>query len=141
MNLCFDECIPPMWLRRVSENLFAHAKMPIQGVHLLDRLGSGADDRAVTDWLSSQDPPMMMVSGDSGRKTRGNSPRLHRLLPEAKVTSVFIAPKLCQEHGLEKVRMLIVCLPDLYRAYDGERGARYRLSKKSGGHLYQLTPW
>lgn len=138
MNLCFDECMPPVWFRRLNEFLHLR-KSPIKAVHLLDMLKSGAKDDRIAEWLVEQDPPMMIISGDSGRKSRKGDPRLHLLCPRSGITSVFISPALCHEQGFEKVRMVMVCIPELERAYYGQRGLRYRLMRS--GHLYCVQEW
>ncbi len=81
----------------------------------------------------------MMVSGDSGRKSRRGDPRMHLLCPQEGITSVFISPKLCQKDGFEKIRMVMVCLPELEDAYCGECGERYRL--EGMGIHYRVRKW
>jgi hypothetical protein len=139
MNLCFDECLAPMWFRRFSE-LLAKRKTPIASIHLLDKVRSGAKDDEVLDFLLSQSHRVMVVSGDSGRNSKRGEPRLHLLCP-GKVSAVFISPKLCQKDGFEKVRSIMVCIPFLQNAYDGKIGERYRLEATQDGNLYRVRPW
>ena len=138
MNLCFDECMAPKWFRQLAI-FFEKRKSPIRAVHLLDQLRQGAKDDAVIDWLIGQSPPIMVISGDSGKKTKRGDPRMHLLCPQNKITSVFIAPKLCQKDGFEKVRMMMVCVPELGKAYNGPKGARYRL--ETSGQFYRVKEW
>jgi hypothetical protein len=99
----------------------------------------GVKDDEMVNWLANQEPPFMMVSGDNGRKSKRGDPRMNLLCPQEGITSVFIAPKLCQEEGFEKVRMVMVCIPELLEAYDGQRGVRYRL--EAVGNRYRLREW
>lgn len=138
MNLCFDECIPPKWFRLLCE-MFKKRNPPIQSVHLLDRLRQGTKDDAVVDWLLKQSPPIMMVSADSGKNTKRGDPRLHLLCPQNSITSVFLSSSLCQKPGFEKVRMMMICMPELEAAYHGVRGSRYRLEKTK--RYYRIEAW
>ena len=126
MKLCFDECMPPKWFGRLSEMLELR-KLPIKSTHLLQELRSGTQDDAIVQWLISQSPHMMIISGDNAQRSGRYDPRLPTLCPQWGVTSVFIGRKLCQREGFEKVRMIMVCLPELVAAYEGARGLRYRL--------------
>jgi hypothetical protein len=138
MNWFFDECLPPKWFRIFAEMLLKRRKQ-ILAAHLLDHLQRGTKDDAVIAWISAQPPPVMMVSGDTGRNTKFGDPRMDVLCPQHNVTSVFMSPKLCQEEGFEKFRMMICCLPELEDAYAGPTGTRYRLERS--GRTYTVKPW
>jgi hypothetical protein len=139
MKLCFDECMPPRLFRQFADMLAKRKAGPIECVHIIDQLKSGQKDDSVLEWLKSQDQPYMMVSADSGAKSKRGDPRMHVMCPAAGITSVFISRLLCQRDGLEKVRMMFVCLPDLLDCYRGPAGKRYRL--EAHGRLYRVRPW
>lgn len=138
MNFCFDECMPPKWFRYLAEML-KKRRDPIQACHLLDDLSSGVSDAKFVDWVRSQSPQPTVISGDSAMNRRRGEPRLPLLCPRLGVTSVFIGRKLCQKDGFEKVRMVIVCLPELIDACNGPRGKRYRLASR--GTSYEIREW
>lgn len=140
MNLCFDECMPPKWFR-VFAKMLGEKKVPVAACHLLDHFPQGKKDSEVVDWLASHDPPMIVISGDSGRGS-GRSPRLPVLCPQQKVTSIIVAPKLCQLDGFEKLRMMMICLPEIEEIYrSGQRGIRHRLRRRPNSTLYEVVPW
>lgn len=139
MKLCFDECMSPKWFRQLAGMLAKRKAGPVECAHIIDQIGSGQKDDAVLEWLRSQDPPFMMVSADNGTKSKRGDPRLHMLCPAAGITSVFLSRTLCQREGLERVRMMFVCLPDLFDCYRGQAGLRYRL--EAHGKLYRVRVW
>jgi hypothetical protein len=114
-------------------------KAPVTATHLLDQFTQGKKDDEVVDWLVQQTPPILMISGDSGRKS-GQDPRLPALCPQRGITSIIIARKLCQVEAFEKIRMMMVCLPRMHEIYDGPRGKRYKL-KRAGAHSYVIDDW
>jgi hypothetical protein len=121
--------------------LLIHRKdAPIEAVHLLDHLKPGEKDDSVVEWLASLKPHVIAVSGDTGAQSKPGEPRLDRLCPVKKVTSIFLTPRLCQRHGLEKIRMIMVCLPAIERAYRADQGSRFRLESYDND-LYRLKPW
>lgn len=138
MNLCFDECLPPKLFRILAQILMSK-KSPVSASHLLDHFSQGLTDDKVSDWLSEQSPPALLISADSGKQS-GNNPRLPVLCPQRGITSIFIARKLCQVEGFEKLRMIMVCFPMIEAAYSNQRGVRYRL-RRSGVHSYEIVPW
>lgn len=140
MRIFFDECLGPKWFRQFAEML-ARRKTPVEAVHLLDKLKSGMKDDELGQWLAAQSPPFLVVSRDNGRNTRSSEPRLHRILPEQNITSVFVSRSLCLVDGFEQVRMMMVCWPELEDCYNGPRGLRYRLRKRPTGHLYHIERW
>jgi hypothetical protein len=140
MKWCFDECLPPKWFRQFAEMLRKRAQ-PIDAIHLLEKFGEGMKDDAVSAWLVSQQP-ILLISGDSGQNTPKGDPRLHALCPALGIRSVFVSRKLCQRHGFDKVRMMMVCMPGLIEAHNGPAGARYRLECEPRNHdLYRIRPW
>jgi len=139
MNLCFDECLPPKWFR-VLATLLGMRTPPVAAFHVLDQLRAGTDDASLVEWLRSQSPPIVLLSGDSGRSTKRGQPRLPLLCPQYGITSVFIAPKLCQRSGFEKLRMMIICLPELEKLSQDAPGHRYRLECHGGVYRVRLWP-
>ncbi len=138
MNLCFDECLAPKWFRQLAVML-KKRKSQTDAIHLLDKLKQGAEDDEIVEWLADQEQRLMVVSGDNGSKTKGETPRPHVLCPKRGITSVFISPKLCQREGFEKVRMVMVCIPELEDAYHAKPGMRYRIMEF--GRSYKMREW
>jgi hypothetical protein len=129
MDLFFDECMPPKWFKLLDE-LLTNKKKPAKSFHLLDHLKSGEKDDTIVEWLTHQDPPLMVISADSGVHSKRGDPRMHRLCPAMKITSVFLSRKSCQVEGFEKVRMVMECIPELEDAYNGPRGDRYKIERR-----------
>ena len=138
MNLLFDECLPPRWCRLLAR-ILRKRKVPISASHMLMHLKQGATDDVLVEWVLKQQPPMMVISADSGARSKRGDPRLPTLCPQRGITSVFVARKLCQQEGFEKFRMMIVCIPALEAAYQGTRGLRYRL--ETHGEAYHIRAW
>jgi hypothetical protein len=139
MRLLADECIP-----RKSFELLRRLRNPceppeVDMVHLLDLLGSGARDDEWVRLIAQGDPPFLVLTGDRGATSRRPDPRLPALLPQFKVTGVYLSGKLQQRTGFEKARALLVVWPQLEKAYTDPPGSRFRLNAHRAG--YQLTPW
>lgn len=136
-HLCFDECMPRMWCKRLAEMLRLK-KEPVEAFNLVDRYASGLGDDAVTKWIVAHKPRLLMISGDSGAQS-GRDPRLPKLLPAHGITGVFLAPRMAQKEGFERVRALIVCMPAIIRAYHATPGERYSLRESGDG--YAIDKW
>jgi len=139
MNLFFDECMPAKWCQRLADLLIAR-RNPLKAQHLLRVLDRGTTDDLLTKWLRDNARDAIVISGDNARNSRGADPRLPDLLPREGIRSVFISPKLCQRDGFEKLRMMIVCLPDIEELFHGPI-TRHKLQESPGARRYHLTDW
>lgn len=136
--IVFDECLAPLWFRH-AKTMLDHPKVGIQSHHMLDHLKSGTTDDEVVRWIVGLERPKVVITADTGRKSKRQDPRLPDLLPAVGVPSVYLSPKMAQYSGFEKVRGFLTCLPRVLEAADGSDGARYRI--EPDGYRYKFGPW
>lgn len=142
MKLLFDECIGRGIYRALAAELDRRSPR-VEHRHLLDLTeAQGVPDE---DWVPRvAREGWIVVTGDSGR--RGLGAPLHRLLPEHRVTAVFLSGKLQSAPHGEKVAAVRAVLDQLEASIEGgpappmPPGTRLRLMRTGrGGHA--LRPW
>lgn len=142
MLLYADECVFPKQFKLLAA-LLNERKPPISCVHLLDELKSGTTDKELAEKLASMNPRPVVLSGDTGKQSGRHDPRLPLLLPELGITGVFFSPTSQQRTGFEKIRGLLICLPQIVafsEDHDGQ-GKRLRLIiEKDEGHC-RVEEW
>lgn len=138
-----DECMPPK-ASRLFAGMLQLNKPPIEAVILQEYLGQkGALD---CDWakLLQEEGGWYVITADNGKakgaKAKLKGPPLHLILPARGITGFYLAGKMSQRSGFEKIRAVIYTLPDLLlRAGLAPPGTRYKI--KPSGHGYSVSEW
>ena len=136
MKLLIDECLAPRAFKALA-GLVNTLREPPQCVHLLERWPPGTLDPV---WVPviAKESGWIVVTCDNGRAP--DRAPLDKLLPELKVTGLFLSPKAAQYSGFEKARMLLCVWPHLEPIVSvSPPGSRFRVERR--GDSVRLFTW